>query len=566
MVLGYRLVLQVPSTQIATDTGETLHFREISSVQPLPPTTTPLETQEIDIPRRQPSEPTVTNRERPTSNLLIKVVDEETGGAIYGATITPLDESLTRPIQTSATTDHDGIASLDRSSLVGPITTSANGYIPRIDDLTPITSTKEVRLSRATTITGQLVCHRKEPIRAVLRVVAWESNRYKPSETSLDLARSNLSTPDCLVGLSDSSGHFEIDGIDANKRYRVAASGSGSVSLSSASVTAGQHLNLVCDGLYGAFVRIRDENGNLPRVSESVHNNGRFGRYSYPDSARFASQWLAEVGGVSTAITSGARVLDRLFLCTGRTLENEIGPFRVWYTVPGYEELHGRFNVSRLVDQIPCKELTLHEVSGRKGTLVVKMDGLSLPTKGRSRLVGTLYLTSENKSRVEASVMSHMTPSIEIEHLPEGIYSVRFESYLGIYCAPALGDPPAQVFVHGGEVPASITLDLTRGGSVECVFLEESGHKIDRVVRIRLKPTDPGVHSPNDRTYIAGPYLIDCVPPGQYEILAHINTDVEQHGGQAVMKFKDVRGPIIEVGEASGHQTIEIPVPSCDSP
>jgi hypothetical protein len=357
----------------------------------------------------------------------------------------------------------------------------------------------------------------------------------EPSPERLGWVKS-IEDPRIATAIATPDGSFEIEGADLHRRYRISAVASGfAPSQPHVATAATRDLIIFMRRCKAVVVRVVDPagaqvqpaEGALYRTLATLHREGGAeavpfdSLYGFQAGARLPRGRVPGDAGYYFAWVLFARDVDA----------DEAFEFRL--SMPGYRSTSAIVHARLMADPAVADEVAVETDGVPVGDIVVALDLRSSDKDAIERLhrvsgrTGELFCIQLVPRRSEAGspdirsipISQPVPDRASLHGLPCGRYFVGLRTDL-----PLSIDAPAQVEfeVQPGRETV-VPVRIGPHGSVQIAVYESDGEAYFGPLEIHVEwGPDEGERPTGIIAYSKGPYVLNCVAPGEYRICAKL--------------------------------------------
>jgi hypothetical protein len=392
-----------------------------------------------------------------------------------------------------------------------------------------------IELGTACALRGTVVDHEQKPLPAGVRVVALDLFRARRWLEERRADREPLPDGRWAETVTDRDGRFALSGLLADRSYCLHAAGRGfSTSERGAQVqyACGDEVMLAVQPLFGGIVRV-----GTPGTDDRVREASRvlFGpvRLLGWPARSFPRDIEAEPALIGTALERQARLAReegrRVLAVTGAE-DMPLLHMQVQLRVPFLPETTHAIALPRLGEALAEIELSVAEPEG--AVLALEVVSLTVPGSlerlGPDAEVAELRLSRAGRTTEVVVRAEPLLAGFSVPGLPPGAYEWALHYPGGGRFLPRTGEPPARVAV--GEGGGLLLLDLTWAAAAELTILDAAGIPYAGPIQATFgAPNGAAFTDPEGRQVVGfddvatyswkqGPYLVPCLPPGEYQV------------------------------------------------
>jgi len=372
-------------------------------------------------------------------------------------------------------------------------------------------------LEAGTTLLGRVAAPAGESLEG-LAVLAWPRGQ---APTPRSAAAAVAGDPRQLLARTDAGGRFRLDGVQPGRVHGLVAAGRGLFSPETVFGTPGEECVVPVLPGFGAVVKILEADGGPLLCAYSVNGVGpSFWLDEQRAHALSTRDPVVGLGGIPLELCDPrARYSSRLLLYCVDSMAGFLGPVYFKVAPPGYRRVERELLLPRIRDRLQELRIPVPAESDCWGTLEVDFIGVppkadvadSMSGLGQLQLLGA----AGTKRRFSIGVRDLHETRETFEHLPCGIYDLRFVLLSGFGMFPPYEEPALRVQItHGVRTRTSV--DLSGLGSLVITARDARGHPYSGRLIVRLLRKDP--RGEDFIGFYHGPYVLTCLPPGDYEI------------------------------------------------
>jgi len=382
-----------------------------------------------------------------------------------------------------------------------------------------------VALQAGATISGIIVTRVTRTPLAIpgITVIAWASGSL-PEHSFIDCSARKC--PLLPITTTDESGRFEIGGLPPNSVFNIEAAGKGLATPSDliAVPTGTSDAVLEVAPIYAALVRCVSEDGSSIHCSPILC---RFGRNTVSCQGQtIGPEWLATIAGFGTKVPrTGSSLQERLILRTEDSDAATIGPARVVFSFPGYDEESVDIPLHRLDGPIHEYEVMLHDRASGRGSIRLHVIRPVVGERWASNWSCELGVVRMNCDQRDLScqfpVFVNKDGQQEICGIPFGRYKFSFTSTSKLCTAPGPG--AAERFVDIDRPVLDVSIELPRAGALEAMVRGPNGTLFSGSAWIELMNEHALYKTIATYSFAGPPYTMECLSPGRFRWRMHFN-------------------------------------------
>lgn len=391
------------------------------------------------------------------------------------------------------------------------MTVRAAGYVPRDEALDARDDTHSIALEPGWTLDGNVVDTNGSPVGSGFAVLALGTG---PSGITPTVCRKlRQGHPSLLLGMTDGSGRFAIDGLERGQAYTVIGGAPGLLvdPDEAPRVTEGtQEVVLIAYRIAGLRLELTSADGapfqGSGQYTLSLAEGIRLDSYEGLAEIDLRQEFLAlaRIGDDSPHCDRTCRTFLALYP-EGGTLPAGSGSV----DVPGYLPAELRFQLQPVLDDVPEHELLLRPMAGGWGRVGIRFSRGESP----SDAVFEVTLTPADRSGRSRTYLVGASDSYLLQGVPYGRYLASVRSRAS---STALA-VDQEILV--GDADRSIVVDLGQTGAVELEVVRDDGPYRGELSVLVVE--DDGRGEPSSFTGRGGhmsfngaPYLVECLKAG----------------------------------------------------
>lgn len=466
----------------------------------------------------------------PTSSvaLTLEIVDAE-GRPISGAHCSiVLEESFA---EIGVTNEAGHLSTRISTDMTGEIIAHAPGFANTAASFRSDNNDVELKLimppggyisGTVTTPSGGLISE--------CRVFAFRATTVINPET---VSKILVGDPRVQTAVAESSGFFQVEGLNPNYEYSLLAAGSGYLTRNRVPpiLPSASGIELPLFPLYGVILSLVDPHGGAISANSDLISFPTGNLTSNDHSVLYLdpNDFMAQLAGIHVDQLDLGDGNQQLFLFSAEDDKAEVGPITHLIRVPGYDPVITEVMVPRLSSSVPVQNLELIPNASDRGKLNLAFQGVERdPSFGNPRSVlpvGTLFLQRENEEVYQILFWHFPHEAKLIEDIPYGHYKAWFTTANRFYRLPQFSENTFPVLI--GETTAQLTIPAQELGSIQLKFpagMDSYSGDVDSV-RCQVKPLQwLGSHNSGLQmsafpiVFNSPPFLIEGLPPGRYQI------------------------------------------------